>query len=326
MKPIVFSLLFLFISKVGFSQISADNDLIISPDDKLVYLDSSNIETKSKNYAYIRVIKDFAIDKENYTIEEYYRSGEKRLEGSSKTKDGYSKEGETISYYKNGTKKSLANYSKGRLNGNDFEWYENGNKKLEGTYIEDEKKRSSQHTINQFWDKNGTQTVINGNGFLDDKGEDESSKGEIKNGVKNGYWEGNFLKSKLSYQENYKEGKLISGQSTDKDNQSYSYTEVETKPEPRNGIMDFYQYIGKNYRIPKDLPKGSSGKIYIKFVVDKDGKIVEPNILRDLGYGTGEEAIRVLNNCEKWEPGIQRGRKVRCTYSLPISIQTANLK
>lgn len=319
MKSILFSLLFLLIPKMVFSQVSVTNELILSPTDKLVYLDSTNQETKSKDYAYIRVIKDSKLKQESYAVQEYYRSGALRMEGNSKTNNGYSHEGEVTYYHKNGAKKSISNYIKGRVNGKDFEWYENGNKKSEGEYIEDEKKRTTQHKINQFWDANGAQKVVDGNGFFENKDDNKSEKGAIKNGFKEGTWEGSFKKLKFSYKEVYKEGKFISGVSTNADGETQKYSELEIKPEPKNDIMDFYNYIGKNYRTPN--VQGLKGKVYITFVVDKDGKIVEPKILRDLGYGTGQEAIRVVTSYNGFVPGELRGQKVRCTYSLPIAIQ-----
>ena len=51
-----------------------------------------------------------------------------------------------------------------------------------------------------------------------------------------------------------------------------------------------------------------------------DGSINEIKILKDIGYGTGDEAIRVLSNSPAWSPGEQEGRKVRCSYALPILI------
>lgn len=322
MKSILFSLLFLLISNIGFSQVSETKELILSPTDKFIYLDSTNQETKSKDYAYIRVIKDSKLIKKSYAVQEYYRSGEMRMEGISETNNGNSKEGIVTYYYKNTNKKSTTNYVKGRVNGINLEWYENGNKKLEGEYIEDEKKMTAIHKIYKFWDINGIQKVADGIGFFEDKDENEYSKGEIKNGFKEGVWEGSFKNSKCTYKEIYKNGKLISGETVDKDNITYNYTEIETKPEYKSGMMDFYKYVAKNYRIPNQ--QGLKGKVYVTFVVDKDGKIVEPKVLRDLGYGTGEEAIRILKNCDKWIPAEQRGRKVRCTYSLPITIQSAN--
>ena len=320
MKSILFSLLFLLIPKMVFSQVSVTNELILSPTDKLVYLDSTNQETKSKDFKFYRIIKDYKLDKESYAILEYYKSGVLKMEGASKTKEANTKEGELTYYYENGNKKSISNYIKGRVNGKDFEWYENGNKKSEGEYIEDEKKRTTQHKINQFWDANGAQKVVDGNGFFENKDDNKSEKGAIKNGFKEGTWEGSFKKLKFSYKEVYKEGKFISGVSTNADGETQKYSELEIKPEPKNGIMDFYNYIGKNYRTPN--VQGLKGKVYITFVVDKDGKIVEPKILRDLGYGTGQEAIRVVTSYNGFVPGELRGQKVRCTYSLPIAIQS----
>ncbi|WP_269226184.1 energy transducer TonB [Flavobacterium eburneipallidum] len=174
--------------------------------------------------------------------------------------------------------------------------------------------------INQFWNKNGEQKIVNGNGLFEDKDENEYLKGELKNGFKENLWEGSLKNSQITYKETYKNGKLISGQSVDKNNISYNYTEIETKPEYKSGIMGFYKYVSKNYRLP-NMPKGTKGKVYVTFVVDKDGKIAEPKVLKDIGYGTGEEAIRILNNCDDWIPAQQRGQKVRCSYSLPISLQ-----
>jgi periplasmic protein TonB len=100
----------------------------------------------------------------------------------------------------------------------------------------------------------------------------------------------------------------------------YNTAGIEVKPEFPGGIGEFYKYFAKNYRTPN--VKKLNGKVYITFVVEKDGSIDEVKVLRDIGYGTGEEAVRVLNNSPKWLPGEQDGRKVRCSFSLPITIDT----
>jgi len=56
------------------------------------------------------------------------------------------------------------------------------------------------------------------------------------------------------------------------------------------------------------------------FVIEKDGSLADIKVLRDVGFGTGKEAIRVLELCPKWSPAEQNGKRVRCTYSLPISL------
>jgi len=96
------------------------------------------------------------------------------------------------------------------------------------------------------------------------------------------------------------------------------YNAVEVKPDFPGGIQKFYAYVGKNFKTPDD--EDVKGRIIVQFVVEKDGSLTDIKVIRDLGYGTGKEAERVLRNSPKWKPGIQNGRPVRVLYSLPISI------
>jgi protein TonB len=102
------------------------------------------------------------------------------------------------------------------------------------------------------------------------------------------------------------------------DNTIYNTAGIEVKPEFPGGMEKFYKYIGNNYTSPEDAP---SGKVYVTFVVEKDGSLTDIKVLRDVGFGTGKEALRVLGKCPRWNPGEQNGKKVRVLYSLPIVIQ-----
>ena len=62
-------------------------------------------------------------------------------------------------------------------------------------------------------------------------------------------------------------------------------------------------------------------KIYTTFIVEKDGTITNVNIVRDIGFGTGEEAARVIKLSPKWIPAKKAGVPVRVEYNLPIAIQ-----
>lgn len=97
------------------------------------------------------------------------------------------------------------------------------------------------------------------------------------------------------------------------------YRATEAKPEFPEGIQAFYTFVGSNYRMPKE--KDVKGKVLITFIVEKDGSLTDIKVIRDIGYGTGEEAVRVLSLSPKWIPGEIDGKPVRVQYSLPITIQ-----
>lgn len=105
------------------------------------------------------------------------------------------------------------------------------------------------------------------------------------------------------------------------DNQVYNTAGIQVKPDFPGGMDKFYGFVGSNYRTPEE--DGLKGKVYVSFVVEKDGSLTDIKVLRDIGYGTGAEAVRVLKRSPKWTPGIQNGKPVRVFYTLPITIQSA---
>ena len=102
------------------------------------------------------------------------------------------------------------------------------------------------------------------------------------------------------------------------DNNVYSSAGLDYVPEFPGGIKEFGLYINENYKLPN--VKGLKGKVIVEFVVEKDGSLGLINVIRDVGYGTGEEAIRVLKECPLWKPAMHNGNVVRVRYSLPINI------
>ncbi len=98
---------------------------------------------------------------------------------------------------------------------------------------------------------------------------------------------------------------------------AYEINTVEVKPEYKGGLSKFYQFIAKNFRTPFTYD-GFKGRVLVSFVIEKDGSLTEIKVLKDAGYNTAAEAIRVLSKSPKWSPAIQRGIPVRCYYVLPI--------
>lgn len=100
------------------------------------------------------------------------------------------------------------------------------------------------------------------------------------------------------------------------------FTVVENDPEFPGGMEALYKYLGTSIKYPTLAKENNiTGKVYVTFVVEKDGSIANPRVLRDIGGGCGQEAIRVVKAMPKWKPGKQRGKAVRVQFNLPVSFQ-----
>ncbi len=99
------------------------------------------------------------------------------------------------------------------------------------------------------------------------------------------------------------------------------FVSVEIDPEFPGGIPAFMAYVQRNYHYPEAaVAAGVRGQVVLQFVVERDGSLTDIKIVRDLKFGTGEAAIRLLQASPKWRPGIQNGRPVRVAYTLPIAL------
>lgn len=96
---------------------------------------------------------------------------------------------------------------------------------------------------------------------------------------------------------------------------------VDEAPEFPGGMAKFREYVGKNFKTP-NIETVTTIKVYVSFIVEKDGTLSNIKVLRDPGYGMGEEAIRVLKSLKThWKPGKVKGQPVRTAYNLPITVQ-----
>jgi periplasmic protein TonB len=93
---------------------------------------------------------------------------------------------------------------------------------------------------------------------------------------------------------------------------------AEFQPVPVGGYESFYSQLSKNLNYPqKAIRQGVAGKVYVEFVVDRNGKISNMKILKGIGAGCDEEAMRVLT-LTSWEPGKQRGKPVNVRMVMPV--------
>lgn len=107
------------------------------------------------------------------------------------------------------------------------------------------------------------------------------------------------------------------------DNTVYASAGLQVQPDFPGGMKAFYSYVMDNFKTP-EVEQDMTIKVFVAFVVEKDGSMTDIKVLKDPGYGMGKEAIRVLKGMKKkWSPGIQNGKPVRASFQLPI---TVNLK
>ena len=97
------------------------------------------------------------------------------------------------------------------------------------------------------------------------------------------------------------------------------FTIVEVRPEPVGGIKAFYTYVGDNLQYPARARRMYiEGRVFIEFVVERDGSLTDIKVAKGIGAGCDEEAVRVISQAPKWNPGKQRGRAVRVRMVMPI--------
>jgi protein TonB len=118
--------------------------------------------------------------------------------------------------------------------------------------------------------------------------------------------------------EDQKEATVV-GLETDKDE---PVLVVEQQPNFPGGLDELMKFLGRNLRYPKAAQNNEvEGKVYVQFVVNREGKVSQVTVLKGIGYGCDEEAVRVMNLMPAWTPGKQGGKAVSVRYNLPISFK-----
>ena len=100
------------------------------------------------------------------------------------------------------------------------------------------------------------------------------------------------------------------------------YQIAEEMPEFPGGVEALMDYVGRNVKYPEEAKdKEIQGRVFVSFVIEKDGSVNEVKVLRGIGGGCDEEAVRVIKAMPKWTPGKQKGKPVRVNYQIPINFK-----
>lgn len=98
------------------------------------------------------------------------------------------------------------------------------------------------------------------------------------------------------------------------------YMVVEDDPTFPGGRDSLYKFLAENIKYPQEAKDNNiSGRVFVSFIVEPDGSITNPRLLRDIGGGCGQEAIRVVKLMPRWKPGKNKGQTVRVQFNLPVN-------
>lgn len=105
------------------------------------------------------------------------------------------------------------------------------------------------------------------------------------------------------------------------------FSVVEVPPSFPGGMTQFSNYIRQNLRYPEGAVTAKvEGKAFVSFVVTKSGSIRQVQVLKGIGYGTNEEAARLIQSMPNWNPGKQSGRPVNVRYNVVVPFRLADAK
>jgi protein TonB len=117
---------------------------------------------------------------------------------------------------------------------------------------------------------------------------------------------------------------IIEQQPVVEENLDQIFTIVEVSASPKNGLNEFYKSIGEQIKYPAQARRMNvEGKVFVQFVVGRDGKLDDVTVIKGIGAGCDEEAVRIIQNSPPWNPGKQRGKPVKQKMVLPIIFKLA---
>lgn len=235
-----------FAPALNFAQTTLDRELP---------LDSLKFEAQQGETVYSRsIIKNYHTVQNEYLVSDYYLTGQLEMSGKSTDRDDLIKKGLFTYYFENGNRRELVNYQNSVRLGAYFSWYENGNQKVSGEYLKNTSDESTEGLlkINQYWDKNGVQRVVDGQGFYIDDENGATSQGNIKDGLKDSIWVGSDKRLQITFSEEYNNGILVFGTSTDAAGVNFHYKTLTEEAKPMGTALQFRQGILKNLKYNQD--------------------------------------------------------------------------
>ncbi len=261
---------------------------------KVTYFDAN--WKKCEQYAASFYRKVEKKENKHWKINDYYIDGSIQMTGYFKKRSGKIKDGHFVYYYRDGQNVSEGDYKEDKRTGLWTFWFENGQKKSEGSYKDG--KKTGYWT---YWYESGN----------------KDKEGTYSDGKKDGKWRWYFENGKLSSEEDYKHGSRIGYHFFDDEGNEVSLEEAEHLPSFPGGKDSLAKFMKANLRYP-DMVKAHQGRVVVKFIVDKSGKISDYEIYKSAYRRLNEEALRVVGIMPDFVPAKRHNRVVKAFMLFPI--------
>lgn len=324
-----FTILFLFISIVLFGQ-----------EVRTTYHDDLGREVRnlSESSFYRNFFLDTVINSRSvFRLEEFFSETNlpKRVGYVLNEEEPFRFFHEKSEFYPHGNMKSYEKYNVfGGPIDTAFYFYPNSNLK-KVTFRNPERDKSlSDKSLEYivYFDSLQNRTLTNGTGFIRfdlSSGpwkEGSYEEGNMVDSYREGLWKGRL--NEYTFEEHYERGQLIVGKSLSPKGKETQYTShtVDVARAKNNGA-DIRELVPQFFKYPQEALRNKiEGTVTVKFTVDESGQIVDIQVVRDLGFGTKEAAMRVFRQIGSLHPATNRGVPVRVNYTVPLRLRaTQNL-
>ncbi|MCW3465069.1 energy transducer TonB [Chitinophaga nivalis] len=292
-----------------------------------VYLNERKVEVPVKEQAsYVRTFFNTDTVKPVYEVRDYRINGKLFSIAGSASPDQLKYEGPAMWFNEAGKVVKRGTYRNGAPDGSWLSYYDNGRLKTEcvaSAY--DEKGKLNPNLpwrVINSWDSAGRPELTGGNGVYllrDDSVYAVKERGILKDGLREGVWEGVAKDGRKSYQENYVQGNLVNGVLYDTDGKEILYTQINTPATFKGGADALASFLSRTMRYPRSaVLNNEMGEVAVSFLIDAAGHVKDPVATGQASDALKKEAIRVIRLSPRWHPAKVRGKATADYFILPI--------
>jgi len=286
---------------------------------------------------FIRIISEPDSGSKLYNVTDYYKNGKRKLIGKSSTIDPQKFQGQVATFHENGKRESVAEYEDNVLIGDEYDYFFNARLFMVKTHHKEKQKDGHfdySFVVTAAYDSLGNQQVTDGAGYfkgnnfnnsIQSKGDSIIEEGNLKNGKREGDWKGKTDRG--TFVETYNNNVLVSGIFIDKNGIVTKYSERMTQPTFTGGLIEFNRFLAHNIHYPSyERDRNIMGKVYIGFVVERDGSLSNFKVAIPVSPGLDDAALKGVMASPPWLPGKAFGKLERMSFVVPVSFTITDAK